>query len=330
MHSARALFVSLLACSAVAQEAPPSASAAERRARDMREQVSEGRVLKSHVKVRVRLDNGSRLTGVVKDGRLVERVDGLHFVRADADERGAGIRLYYTSGTRGFVFVPFASLKSYEVLQRLSQQQVQQVEAEMQRAEQRAEERRARAAELEKVAAASAAPTVPAAPTAPPATLRNPPPGPADLAGWQPTRPAVPAPSEAAPANAEPSSRTGGSAAADEGEAEAEEGAVAPAASEAEQSAEQSEEQLRWGALLREYPPKQGWNRTKRDEISRRFVVLGAQPSAVEKAFVAQFDEWLKACDAFGVDPDVAVVAPPQTRRQQRRAERDRTRSQRK
>ena len=328
MHSARALFVSLLACSAVAQEAPPSASAAERRARDMREQVSEGRVLKSHVKVRVRLDNGSRLTGVVKDGRLVERVDGLHFVRADADERGAGIRLYYTSGTRGFVFVPFASLKSYEVLQRLSQQQVQQVEAEMQRAEQRAEERRARAAALAKV---SEAPAAPAAPAAPPVTLRNPPPGPADLAGWQPTRPAVqespPAAGEAAAADAEPSSQTGAAGAADEGEAEA---AVAPVASEAERGAEQSEEQLRWGALLREFPPKQGWNRTKRDEISRRFVVLGTQPSAVEKAFVAQFDEWLKACRAFGVDPDVAVVAPPQTRRQQRRAERDRTRPQRK
>lgn len=324
----RWMFAALLASFSVAQAPAPSgprapSSTADRRAQDMRDQVSAGRVLKSHVKVRVRLQNGSRLTGVVKDSRLVERVDGLHFVRAGAEERGAGVRLYYTSGTRGFVFVPFDSLKSYEVLQRLSAQQVQQIEAEMQRAEQRAAERRARAAAL-----AAAAPTPPApapsvvpAPAKPTQPLRNPPPGPGELAGWQPTRPAETSTPPETPASAGPPD---GPAATDEGGEEEPKGA--PEAAEVEEEAAPSEEQVRWSALLRTYPPKQGWNQTKRDEISRRFVVVGTQPSELEKAFVAQFDDWKKACAFFEVDPDAGVVPPPQTRRDQRRAERARTR----
>lgn len=318
------MLASLLACAAVAQapaqaraDRSASTSKAARRAQDMREQVSAGRILKSHVKVRVRLQNGSRLTGVVKDGRLVERVDGLHFVRASAEQRGAGVRLYYTSGTRGFVFVPFHSLKSYEVLQRLSQQQVLDIEAEMQREEQRASERRARAAALEEASPASAPPSAPATPAAP---RRAAPPGPDGLAEWRPTAPAAASPEASAPAQPAASEPEGGVDAAaragDRGATEvAEEGAAGP-----------TEEQQRWAALLRQYPPEQGWDKAKRDEISRRFVVIGVQPSALEKAFVAQFEEWCKACRSVGVDPDAAATAPATTRREQRRAERARSR----
>ena len=50
-----------------------------RRAQQMREQLGTGKAIKSHVKVQVRLNNGNRLEGVVKDGRLVEKVTGLRF-----------------------------------------------------------------------------------------------------------------------------------------------------------------------------------------------------------------------------------------------------------
>ena len=72
--------------------------------------------------------------------------------------------------------------------------------------------------------------------------------------------------------------------------------AAAKAASEAEQ------EQRLWFSLLQDYPPAAGWNKAKRDEISKRFVVLGVQPSEGEKKFVANFEQWEKACKHFGVD----------------------------
>ena len=118
----------------------------EKRAESMRESITKGRQVKAHVKVIVRLKNGNRLTGVVKDGRLVERVDGLRFVDAQARDQGAGIRLWYSGGTRSYIFVPFLSLKNYEVVQRLSQKQLEDIEGEMQMAERRAKEREAKAA----------------------------------------------------------------------------------------------------------------------------------------------------------------------------------------
>ena len=116
----------------------------EERAKSMREQIDTGKQVKSHVRVSVRLKNGNKLTGVVKDGRFVERVDGLRFVDAQAQDRGAGIRLWYTSGIRNYVFVPFGDFAEYQVLQRLSKEQLEQQEGR--RAEREAEAARAAAA----------------------------------------------------------------------------------------------------------------------------------------------------------------------------------------
>lgn len=146
------------------------------RAQSMREQIESGRQVKSHVRVSVRLKNGNKLTGIVKDGRFVERVDGLRFVDANAQEKGAGIRLWYSGGTRNYVFVPFAQFSEYQVLARLSTKQLEDIEKEMQMDEARRAAEKARqeppkpaptsadpAAATEPAAGTEPAPTKPAA-----------------------------------------------------------------------------------------------------------------------------------------------------------------------
>lgn len=102
----------------------------ERVAEQMRRQLEEGKTIRSHVRVQVRLSNGNRVRGVVKDGRLIERVDGLRFVRAAENEAGSGIRIWYTDGRASFVFVPFSQIANYDVQERLSGEQLAKIEAE--------------------------------------------------------------------------------------------------------------------------------------------------------------------------------------------------------
>ncbi|MCB9877565.1 MAG: hypothetical protein H6835_08200 [Planctomycetes bacterium] len=234
----------------------------ERRAEEMREHLGTGRQVQSHVKVSVRLKNGNKLVGVVKDGRLVERVDGLRFVDAQARERGAGIRLWYSGGTRNYVFVPFESLQGYEVLQRLTNDQLKEMETQLAMAEKRAAER---AAAAQKAAQGDATAEVP-------------------VAGAE-----------------------GDTAAPKDGEAK-------PAEKQL------SAEEQRWADLLKKYPPMLGWNKTRRDEIANRFVVLGTNPSDFEKAFVTQYEDWCKACRNSGVDPDSLVQKKPETKEERKDA----------
>lgn len=102
----------------------------ERVAEQMRRQLEDGKTIRSHVRVQVRLSNGNRVRGVVKDGRLIERVDGLRFVRAAENEAGSGIRIWYTDGRASFVFVPFSQIANYDVQERLSSEQLAKIEAE--------------------------------------------------------------------------------------------------------------------------------------------------------------------------------------------------------
>ena len=71
---------------------------------------------------------------------------------------------------------------------------------------------------------------------------------------------------------------------------------------------------------------KDGWNEAKKNEIARRQVVIGVPPSKFELEFVEKFDEWIKACEHNGIDPNASVVKKPPTKREQRRAERARIR----
>ena len=291
------------------------------RAKSMRKGISTGQQVKSHVRVRVRLRNGNRLTGVVKDGRLVERVDGLRFVDALALDTGAGIRLWYSGGTQSYVFIPFASLKSYEVVQRLSQEQLLAIENEMQMSAKRQKEQQARAQQQAKGPA----------PTTLPDPVPGQLPGEAGVAGRMAALRALGKPGQAVPAKPAGIATTVSGQAGSGGTAAvttkpAAEQAAPVTAGEAARELEQARQELAWANLLRTYPPKDGWNEAKKNEIARRQVVVGALPTKLELAFVASFDQWIQACEHNGVDPNAAVVKKPQTKRERRRAERDRVR----
>jgi len=103
----------------------------------MREQMVSGRQVRSHVRVTIRLKNGNRIRGVVKDGRLVERDDGLRFVQAEAQEAGAGIRLWYFDRSSSYVFLPFEAIQNYSVQERLTTEQVLAIETQLREDEQR-------------------------------------------------------------------------------------------------------------------------------------------------------------------------------------------------
>jgi hypothetical protein len=101
----------------------------------MRSQLQAGRPVRSHVRVLVRLKNGNRLRGIVKDGRVVERIDGLRFVQADADEQGAGVRLWYWDNTNNYVFLPFKDILDYRIQEQLSTEQLLAIEKDVTEAE---------------------------------------------------------------------------------------------------------------------------------------------------------------------------------------------------
>ncbi|MEO6595406.1 MAG: hypothetical protein ABIP94_11700 [Planctomycetota bacterium] len=235
------------------------------RAQSMREQIDAGRPVKSHVRVAVRLKNGNKLSGVVKDGQLVERIDGLRFVEAQAQETGAGIRLWYATGARNYVFVPFADFNGYQILQRLSQKQIDEIERDMQMEESRRAEREA--AQARKVVG-KVEPS-PAQAEEGDGTPRATP--------EQSPKPVVPSKTEVAKDGTP----------------------VLTAAEKAE-----LERQRLWFSLMQDYPSTAGWGATKRDEISNRMVVIGAKPSDKEQRFVDQFAEWQKACEHFAVKPE--------------------------
>jgi len=259
--------------------AAPGGSRIEERSQAMRTQIGSGKQLQSHVRVAVRLKNGNRLKGVVKDGKLVERVDGLRFVDAQAQEIGAGIRLWYSGGARNYVFVPFDGLAEYQVLQRLTPEQLETIENEMQLAETKRAERLRLATEAQQAEARAAkgeGAEVPAVP------------------GQEPVPPATGEPPAGEAKYETPQRR-----AANKAKAEAAAKAKAAEDGKTEAAAEQATHKA-WFVLLQEYPPAGGWNQAKRDEIARRKVVVGALPSAKEQRFVDKFDDWKKACAHFG------------------------------
>lgn len=273
----------LFACHALlAQEpAPPAAetpppSQADVRAQSMRQQIGEGKQLQSHVKVVVRLNNGNRITGVVKDGRLVERVDGLRFVEANADDKGAGVRIWYTAGARDFVFVPFRDFAEYKIVQKLSNAQLQQVEADLQASLAR-KNAPSPAGEGKAGADPDAAP------------------GAADGEG------------EARPADQDPvaAKKSGDPATKPKAKAKdaAKEGDGAKEKAKGDDKAVGKDQAKAWFDLVQAYPPEDGWSEARRDELKRRFVVVGSKPSATEQRFIDEFDEWKRACAYYGVEP---------------------------
>lgn len=264
-----------------------------RRAKQMREQLGTGKYVRSHVRVQVRLKNGNRLRGVVKDGRLVERVNGLRFEDAHAADKGAGIRLWYAGGTRNYVFVPFAELKTYNVLERLTQKQIAEIEAELQMREVARDEQLRREQQARDAGKNGMPPVGPGGETAP----------------GQPSFDPKQSAAEQIKAQAEAKARAEAKAGAGGEPATGKAGDKADAEGDKETSVK--ELHRKWFKLVQDYPPDQGWNAAKRDEISRRFAVIGARPSAHEQRFVDEFAEWKKACDHFGAGAGEKSDGPP-------------------
>ncbi|MCB9883030.1 MAG: hypothetical protein H6832_15885 [Planctomycetes bacterium] len=93
-------------------------------------------VVRTHVSVRVRLRNGERLQGIVKDGNFVERPSGgLEFVRAEMTQKDAGLRLWYYNRTDGYIFLPYTMIETYKVLKRLTDSEIKVIHDEIREAE---------------------------------------------------------------------------------------------------------------------------------------------------------------------------------------------------
>lgn len=324
-------------------EATDKASRIEERAKRMRQEFGGGKKVKSHVRVQVRLNNGNRLRGVVKDGRLVERVTGLRFETAHAADRGAGIRIWYSGGTRNYVFVPFSELKNYTVLQRLTTEQLAELEAEMAMKEDR--ERRGgfqRGGDPNRASGTPARPEGEGRPQAGGATGSNGQPANGQSQGATPAGPGAAGVQTQASqiGSAKPSAKgstgngpgatgvaksvtsgTGSTGSATTG------AGTGAGASEAQQDAHR-----KWFQLLQDYPPAQGWNEAKRTEIQTRFNRIGAAPTEKENAFVENFAEWQKAVKHFAADTGTSDVDGSQdtgrkkTRRELRQERREKRR----
>lgn len=215
----------------------------------MRQNLVEGRTYRSHVRVTVRLKNGNRVTGIVKDGFVVERIDGMRFVETEANDNGAGVRIYTYSGKRNYVFLAFSEMQEYRINQRMTTAELQAYERKIRESEEAQQKQK----DQQQVETAQPAPGTEVEGANAPVELQ----------------PATDAPKESA----------------------------TPAAPK---KASVTDELQSMYSLLQEYPPAEGWNEAKRDEIARRRVVVGANPSAKEQKFVEKFADWQRACATLG------------------------------
>ena len=133
MRTIQALLIVCFAAAIPAQEREVlrAKEKLKQRVEAMREAMREGKILSYNVRVKVRLQNGNRMKGVVKNGRFVELHDGLDFVSAGRQDDGSGLRLWYTAGTKSFIFLSYRDIVSYEIGAKLSDEQVKVIEAKI-------------------------------------------------------------------------------------------------------------------------------------------------------------------------------------------------------
>ncbi|MFO1052978.1 MAG: hypothetical protein U1F36_12255 [Planctomycetota bacterium] len=93
----------------------------------------EGKVVRSNVRITLRLKNGSRMKGVVKDGRFVERPQGLEFLPSELTAEDAGVRLWYYDQTNSFIFLPYADIAYHKIGDRLTDEEVKKIAEELDR-----------------------------------------------------------------------------------------------------------------------------------------------------------------------------------------------------
>ena len=149
--------------------APGLEPAKERVIRDVlekREQMRTGRVVRTNVRVTVRLKNGNKLIGVVKNENFIERLDVLDFVPTSVEVPGAGLRIWYTDNTNSYIFLTYEEIVGYRIHNQLTDVQVKAIEERIDRDKRTADEQRAAAARRKQEEAARAG-DAPAATPAP-------------------------------------------------------------------------------------------------------------------------------------------------------------------
>ena len=156
MRAVVLLVTSLMFCiPAIGQDRSKVKDRIRREVLEKQQLMREGKVIRTNVRVTVRLHNGSRLRGVVKGGRVIERPDGLAFVPADVAEVDAGIRMWYYDGTNSYVFLPFSTIKDHDIGEKLTDEEVVAIEKRIDLDRRKAADARRR--ELARVARAKAA-----------------------------------------------------------------------------------------------------------------------------------------------------------------------------
>lgn len=87
----------------------------------------EGKVIRANVRVTTRLKNGSRLRGVVKSGRFIERLDEREFIETDVKGPNAGLRLWYYDDTNSYIFLPYDTVAHYRIGEKLTDEEVEAI-----------------------------------------------------------------------------------------------------------------------------------------------------------------------------------------------------------
>jgi len=104
----------------------------DEKARRMRTQLDDGSVVRTHVKVDLRLRNGNRLQGVAKDSQVVQQKDGaFRFAPAMMKDADSTLQLWYSNRNNSFVVRPFADVLEYRINERLTTAQLQVIEQEL-------------------------------------------------------------------------------------------------------------------------------------------------------------------------------------------------------
>lgn len=110
-----------------------------------------GELVQTNVRIMVRLNNGNKLGGVIKNGRFIERVRDLDFVPAEKATPGAGVRVWYSDNTNSYVFLRHDEILTYRIGARLTDVQIREIEERIAADRERAE--KARALQVAKLAA---------------------------------------------------------------------------------------------------------------------------------------------------------------------------------
>lgn len=141
-------------------ESPPPIHPEKQRVQDeilrKRDAIREGKVGHFNVRVRLRLHNGSRMLGIVKNGRFVEQEHGIDFVESDRRSPEAGVRLWYFDDSSSFVFLRWADIESHKVLAKLTNEEVRAIEVQVAERDAQAAQTRRLAAEAKAKAEAEA------------------------------------------------------------------------------------------------------------------------------------------------------------------------------